>query len=171
MKGHVAPENLNGGINNQTSASIVFDRQPSYFSLWGMVCYSTLFHVMTGQVTYIWLLSLYSKGAHSILWLGLHSYIHPASYHSLFTMLSLSPTPGCRITKRCSECSRPCSVCAGVSLLCSSLHTAAKPSVTVWVSGVPLCKDVKVCHWASLRECSQMLSCSSSRLPAEVYNA
>lgn len=28
MKGHVAPENLNGGLNNQTSASIVFDRLP-----------------------------------------------------------------------------------------------------------------------------------------------
>lgn len=38
MKGHVAPENLNGGLNNQTSASIVFDRHPSCLSLWGMAC-------------------------------------------------------------------------------------------------------------------------------------
>lgn len=38
MKGHVALENLNGGINNQMSASIVFDRLPLYSSLWGMAC-------------------------------------------------------------------------------------------------------------------------------------
>ena len=37
MKGHVAPENLNGGLNNQTSASIVFDRRPPSClpPLWG----------------------------------------------------------------------------------------------------------------------------------------
>lgn len=49
--------------------------------------------------------------------------------------------------------------------------TAAGLSVTAWVSGMPLCKNVEVCHWTSLWERSQMLSYSSSRLPAEVYNA
>lgn len=36
MKAHVAPENLNGGLNNQTSASIVFDRPPPTlpFGVW-----------------------------------------------------------------------------------------------------------------------------------------
>lgn len=43
--------------------------------------------------------------------------------------------------------------------------------VAALVSGVTPCEDVKVCHWASLWGCSQTLSCSSSRLPAEVHNA
>lgn len=175
MKGHVAPENLNGGINNQTSASIVFDRQPSYFSLWGMVCCSIVLYVVTGEAAQIWLLSLYSKVPHSILWLSL--YTTPPSYRSLPSLCFPFPHSWMQeclvspLVSRCSKCSWPYGVCVGVSLLCSFLHTAAGPSVTAWVSGVPLCKDVKVCHWASLWECSQMLSCSFSRLPAEVYNA
>lgn len=46
-----------------------------------------------------------------------------------------------------------------------------RSSATARVTGSPLRKDVEVCHWASLRECSQTLSYGSSRLPAEVYNA
>lgn len=186
MKGHVAPENVNGGWNNQTSASIVFDRHPSYLSLWGMARCSTALPVTMGQVAQIWLLSLYSKVPHSILWLGLHGYIHPPP--------PPLPAPCVPFPHSCpawmQEClvSPPVEKVSGVliALWCVykcvrvracefivqlSVCTAAGLSVTAWVSGVPLCKDVKVCHWASLWECSQMLSCSSSRLPAEVYNA
>lgn len=43
MKGHVAPENLNDGLNNEMPASIVFDRHPSYLLPlgYGMLQYSS----------------------------------------------------------------------------------------------------------------------------------
>ena len=79
MKGHVAPEKLNGGLNNHTSASIVFDRLPPPTPpppLGGTACCSTAHLVVMEQVAQPWLPSLYSKVPHSILWPALHGYIH-----------------------------------------------------------------------------------------------
>lgn len=50
MKGHVALENLKGGINNQMSVSIVSDRLPVHRSLWAMVCCAAALPAVTGQV-------------------------------------------------------------------------------------------------------------------------
>lgn len=111
----------------------------------------------------------------SILWLGTHCYIH-----NLLPLMAWRDagmacrTPAERVYRVFVDlwcvfegvCVHGCEFIVQL-FVCS----AAGLSVTAWVSGMPLCKDVEVCHWASLWECSQMLSCSSSRLPAEVYNA
>lgn len=180
MEGHVSPENLSGGWKNQTSASIVPDRHPSCLSLWVVACCGTPLLVMMVRVALIRLLSLFSMVlCSSCDWDCMVTYTPIPSLHHVFP----SPITGSAVCRnaffhpqweRVVSVNSPMvrmQVCLCEFMVQLSVCTAAGLGVTALVSGVPLCKDVKVCHWASLWECSRMLSYSSSRLPAEVYNA
>lgn len=172
MKGHVALENLNGGLNNQTPASIVSDRHPACLCLWAVALLQSSSPCQDGasgsdMSAAVTLLQRCPPPLHLVTgatWLHTplptHSPSLPPSCHDF-------PAPtvgsaGCRNALSHPEWESVASVrrpfvcvCVCVAWLCGGTGL----SVTAWVSGVPLCKDVKVCHWASLWEHSWTLSC------------
>lgn len=167
MKGHVAPENLNGGLNNQTSASIVFDRLPSYLSLWGMACCSTALLVVMVQVAQMWLLSLYSKVPRCILWpepTWLRSPSPPPPPCAPFPHYRLGWMQECLVSppaRKCRERSQPYGVCTSV-FVCGFIvrvlqqdsawqpESVACPCVRMWkcVTGLVCESAVKCCPTA-----------------------
>lgn len=100
MKGHVAPENLNGGWNNQPSASIVPDRPPPPAFPFGLRRVAVQLSLSwCCKWLGIWLLSLYSKVLHLVTGPTLVTYTPIPSFHHVFP----SPTPGSAVCRNASS--------------------------------------------------------------------